>query len=75
MAEKPTYEELEKWVKELEKENTELKRAEDALKGNEEKFRSGLMDLPIMINAVDQNSIVVFWNKKCEKSLDTQLQK
>jgi PAS domain S-box-containing protein len=60
MAEKPTYEELEK-------ENTELKRAEEALKGNEEKFRSALMDLPIMINAVDQNSIVVFWNKKCEK--------
>ena len=67
MAEKPTYEELEQRVKELEKENTALTRAEEALKGSEEKFRSALMDLPIMINAVDQNSIIVFWNKKCEK--------
>ena len=67
MAEKPTYEELEQRVKELGKENTVLKRAEEALQGSEEKFRSALMDLPIMINAVDQNSIIVFWNKKCEK--------
>jgi PAS domain S-box-containing protein len=67
MAEKPTYKELVQRVMELEKENTELLRAEEALKGREEKFRSALMDLPIMINAVDQNSIIVFWNKECEK--------
>jgi PAS domain S-box-containing protein len=67
MAEKPTYEELEQRVNELEKNNTELMRAEEAMKGSEGKFRSALMDLPIMINAVDQNSIIVFWNKECEK--------
>ncbi|CAB1082884.1 hypothetical protein D1AOALGA4SA_10476 [Olavius algarvensis Delta 1 endosymbiont] len=67
MTEKPTYEELEQRVKELEKENTALKRVDEALQLNEEKFRSALMDLPIMINAVDQNSIIVFWNKKCEE--------
>jgi len=67
MTEKPTYEELEQRVKELEKENTALKRADEALQRSEEKFRSALMDLPIMINAVDQNSIIVFWNKKCEE--------
>jgi PAS domain S-box-containing protein len=67
MAEKPTYEELEQRVKELEKENTAIKGAEEALQGSEEKFHSALMNLPIMINAVDQNSIIVFWNKKCEK--------
>jgi PAS domain S-box-containing protein len=67
MTEKPTYEELEQRVKELEKENTALKRADEALQRSEEKFRFALMDLPIMINAVDQNSIIVFWNKKCEE--------
>jgi PAS domain S-box-containing protein len=67
MTEKPTYEELEQRVKELEKENTALKRADEALQRSEEKFSSALMDLPIMINAVDQNSIIVFWNKKCEE--------
>jgi hypothetical protein len=46
---------------------TERKQAEEMLKENEEKFRSALMDLPIMINAVDQNGTIVFWNKKCEE--------
>jgi predicted nuclease with TOPRIM domain len=36
MAEKPTYEELEQRVKELEKENTALKRAEEVLQGSKE---------------------------------------
>ena len=67
MATKPTYEELEQRVKELEKENFYLKRTEEDLKRSKEKFRIALMDLPIMINAVDQNGIISFWNKECEK--------
>ena len=39
MAEKPTYEELGHWVKELENEATERKRLQDALKESEEKYR------------------------------------
>ena len=46
---------------------TERKRTEEVLKESEEKFRSALMDLPIMVNAVDQNGTIVFWNKKCEE--------
>jgi len=40
MAEKPTYEELERKVKELEKEAANSKRAEKALRESEEKFRT-----------------------------------
>jgi two-component system cell cycle sensor histidine kinase/response regulator CckA len=39
MAEKPTYEALEKRIKELEKEASELKLAKEALKESEEKYR------------------------------------
>ena len=46
---------------------TNRKRAEEVLKESEEKFRSALMGLPIMVNAVDQNGTIVFWNKKCEE--------
>ena len=46
---------------------TDRKRAEEVLKESEEKFRSALMGLPIMVNAVDQNGTIVFWNKKCEE--------
>jgi PAS domain S-box-containing protein len=46
---------------------TDRKRAEEVLKEGEEKFRSALMGLPIMVNAVDQNGTIIFWNKKCEE--------
>jgi PAS domain S-box-containing protein len=46
---------------------TKRKLAEEVLKESEEKFRSALMGLPIMVNAVDQNGTIVFWNKKCEE--------
>ena len=39
MAKKPTYEELEQRVKELEKESAERKKAEAALRESEEKYR------------------------------------
>ncbi|MBW1851650.1 MAG: PAS domain S-box protein [Deltaproteobacteria bacterium] len=40
MERKPTYEELEQRVKELEKESLKHRKAEDALRESEEKFRS-----------------------------------
>jgi PAS domain S-box-containing protein len=40
MAKKPTYEELKQKVKELEKESLERKRAEEALRQSEERYRS-----------------------------------
>ena len=39
MAKKPTYEELEQRIKELEKESDERKRAEEALRESEKKYR------------------------------------
>ncbi len=44
MVKKPSYEELEQRIKELEKEATERKRAEEALKESEQRFRE-LADL------------------------------
>ena len=40
MAKKPTYEELEQRIKELENEALEPKRAEEALRESEEKYRA-----------------------------------
>ena len=41
--------------------------SEKSFQKSEERFRSVLMDLPIMVNAVDQSNTIVFWNRKCEE--------
>ena len=46
MAKKPTYEELEQRIKELEKEFLERKKAEEALRESEERYRSLLEASP-----------------------------
>ncbi|MDM8542469.1 response regulator [Desulfococcaceae bacterium HSG9] len=43
------------------------KRSEEMLRESEKQFRSALMDLPSMINAVNQDGVLQFWNKECEK--------
>jgi PAS domain-containing protein len=47
MVRKPTYEELEQRVKELEKEAINAKKAEEALRESEERYRSLIENIPI----------------------------
>ncbi|MCK4487819.1 MAG: PAS domain S-box protein [Desulfobacterales bacterium] len=61
MAQKPTYEELEKRVKGLEKETLQRKRAEEALRESEKKY-STLVENSLTGIYVDQNEKIVFAN-------------
>ncbi len=47
MARKPTYEELEQRVKELEKEAINAKKTEEALRESDERYRSLIENIPI----------------------------
>ena len=66
MPEKPTYEELEKRVKELEKETVEREQVEEALRESEEKYRTLFKNANEAIY-VAQNERIVFANPKTEE--------
>ena len=67
MPEKPTYEELEQRVKELEKEAVERKRAEEALKREKERAKEYLHIAGVMLASVDADENITLINKKgCE---------
>jgi len=68
MAAKPTYEELEKRVKELEKKAVEQKLAEDALRESEEKWRSLAETVPCVILTVQRDGTIQFLNRTMGKS-------
>jgi len=65
MAEKPTYDDLEQRIKELEKERIESKRAEDALNDNEIKFQDLANSIDDIFFALDNDLNYTFWNKAC----------
>ncbi|MEA3437948.1 MAG: PAS domain S-box protein [Thermodesulfobacteriota bacterium] len=69
MAEKPTYEELEQRVKELEEENTEFKRVDVALQDSTEKHRSILENVEDGYFEVDIAGNFTFFNDSAAKSL------
>ena len=63
MARKPTYEELEQRVKELEKEAVEHKRVEEVLRESEEKY-SKLVENSLTGIYIDQDEKIVFANNR-----------
>lgn len=46
---------------------TDLKQAEIALRQNEERLRHILENMPVMLDAVDENWQLIVWNRECEK--------
>ncbi len=63
MANKPTYEELEQRVKELEKEFSRRMRAEEALRESEEKFRSLASAAHDAMIMMDRQGNISYWNE------------
>ncbi len=62
MSEKPTYEELEQRVWELEQAESECRLAEEALRENENKYRTLIENLPQKIFLKDKNSVYISCN-------------
>jgi len=46
---------------------TELKQAEDALRQSEERLRSLIHNMPVMMDAWDKNKTLIAWNRECER--------
>lgn len=59
MPEKPTYKELEQRVLELEKSDLKRKKAEDALRESEERFRRFFMNAPLPYQSLDENGNII----------------
>ena len=47
---------------------TEKKKADEVLKVSEERFRIILENMPILLNAFDEDGNVIVWNKACEEA-------
>ena len=69
MAKKPTYEELEQRVKDLEKEIAERKFAEESLKGNETKYRDIFKNAPVGIFQSTPSGRYITANKEFSRTL------
>ncbi len=46
---------------------TEQKRTEAALRENEDTLRSILQNMPVMMDAFDENGSIIVWNSECER--------
>jgi PAS domain S-box-containing protein len=66
MAKKPSYEELEKKIKELEKETSRRKEAEKALRKSEERHAQIVQGNPIPTFVIDANHFITHCNKAFE---------
>jgi len=65
MAQKPTYDELEQRIQELEKERVEYKKMDDRLNNNEIKFQDLANSIDDIFFALDNELNYTFWNKAC----------
>ncbi len=70
MSEKPTYEDLEKRVSELENERIEHKRIEDALKDNKKKFQDLADSIDDVCFGLDNDLNYTYWNNACSRMFD-----
>ncbi|MBT8356886.1 MAG: response regulator [Deltaproteobacteria bacterium] len=64
MPQKPTYEELEQKIKELDSEVIRRKQAEDALHQEQEKFRFLIEELPFAVSFIDNNAHYKYINPR-----------
>ncbi len=64
---KPSYEELEENIKELEIKTLELKKAEEALKESEERFRVISESLPVGVFEMDENGNCIYTNTRWQE--------
>ena len=60
-------EEMRRRMAELEASGSELKRTKAALQASEDRFRQIVNDMPVMVDAFDDNFITCFWNHECER--------
>lgn len=67
MVNRTIHEDLEKRIKEIEKESTECKRSGDALGKNEEKLENILHCSPIPTFVIDNKHRVTYWNRALEE--------
>ncbi len=73
MAEKPSYKELEKRIKELEQVESEHKRTVEFLRKNEERWRSMAINIPAFITVVDRDHRVLSINRTFSKHTTQQV--
>jgi len=62
MADKPTYEELEQRIKQLEKAESKRKKAEKALRESEERYRSLVENINLGVTMIDSDHNIVMMN-------------
>ncbi len=67
MTKKPTYEELEQRIQELERERIEHKKMEDMFKNNDTKFHELADSIDEIFFGLDKDLNYTFWNKTCSR--------